>query len=307
MNIALYQIWYDEHSKPADNSGLHAFDCRHNPEFLKREIAHLLRFYDDVVRHGNDDDYFALLSPRFYEKTGIDMHQVTNFIKNNQGHDVYLFNPYPMNVYCNFNVWEHGEDNHVGLKELANHLFMTAGFEFDVNALHRNNIYTTVYCNYWVASKVFFDDFIAVLRSLDNAIDTMPDEQKSKYFSETTYRTQASFYPFIFERIICSYLLKNPQFNSCPYVYQNPFRGYNKMRAIEKAFYFSTDRAYFDKWEKERELTLVKQGYAIINELLYPKVTRFKFQPANKWLRSIIRHNNRKKIHLISQQLAKIG
>ncbi|MGP1607870.1 MAG: hypothetical protein ACTTGU_06980 [Moraxella sp.] len=306
MNIFLYQIWYDEHSQPNNNSGLYGFDCRHNPEFLKREVAHLIRFYDEIVCNGEDSDYFSLLSPRFCEKTGLRIQQVHNFIKDNKGYDIYLFNPYPMNVYCNFNVWDHGEDNHTGLKEITNKLFDMAGFDFNVNTPHRNNIYTTVYCNYWVASKVFFDDFINLLKLLDFTIDSMATEERSKYFSETTYRTKASFYPFIFERIICSYLLKNPQIRSLPYIYQNNFNGYNKMRSIEKAFYFSQERQYFDDWEKNNSLKLIKQGYNVIHELLYPKVDICKFKFANKWLRSIIRQNNKRKIHLISNKLSNI-
>lgn len=38
MQLHLYQIWYDAHSKPAKDSGLQPFDCRQNPEFLKEKL-----------------------------------------------------------------------------------------------------------------------------------------------------------------------------------------------------------------------------------------------------------------------------
>ena len=52
MKINLYQIQYDEKSKPAEDSGFFAFDCRANSEFLKREMAHMMRFYDEIISQG---------------------------------------------------------------------------------------------------------------------------------------------------------------------------------------------------------------------------------------------------------------
>lgn len=128
MNIFLYQIWYDEQTKPDEQSGLLAFDCRKNPEFLKREIAHLIRFYDEIV--ANNNDYFSLLSPRFFGKTGLTTNDVKQFALKNPNYDVYLFNPYPTNVYLHLNVWEQGKRHHRGLKQLTQNLLNKANINF---------------------------------------------------------------------------------------------------------------------------------------------------------------------------------
>jgi len=221
MKLYLYQIWYDKNTKPDEQSGLLAFDCRNNPEFLKREIAHLIRFYDEIVKDADNDNYFALLSPRFNKKTGLTIDQVKNFVLANPNQDVYLFNPFPMQVYSDMNVWDSGELQHEGLKELTQLLFDTANIKFDVYNKHRNTVYNTVYCNYWVASKSFLDNFVDFLKNLDKTIDNMPDYNRDKYFSDARYHTKASFYPFIFERLISSFLLLNSNYNVKPYIYNS--------------------------------------------------------------------------------------
>lgn len=273
MNLHLYQIWYDEKSKPAQNSGIKAFDCRNNPEFLKREIAHLIRFYDEIVDDSDDDNYFALLSPRFGEKTGLTVNEIKGFVSANPHHDIYLFNPFPTHTYVDMNVWNNGDSRHSGLKQLTQHLFDAASIDFDVYAIHRNNISNTVYCNYWVASKSFLDHFIRFIKNLDATINKMPRHQRERYFSTTQYNTEASFYPFIFERLICTFLLMNPNYSSKPYIYTYPFLGCHKLKTLENKFYFSKNRSFFDQWESNpNNINLINQGFSIVQNRLRPDV-----------------------------------
>lgn len=305
MQLHLYQIWYDAHSKPAKDSGLQPFDCRQNPEFLKRETAHLIRFYGEIVASANDDAYFALLSPRFYEKTGLKPAQIIGFLRNNVGYDVYLFNPYPMNVYYNLNVWQQGEHNHPGLLKLTNYLFSEAKVDFDVYAPHRNNIYNAVYCNYWVGSKQFYDQFISFLRHLDNTIHKLPNDKQALFFNQATYRTQASFYPFVFERMLSTYLLMNSEIKSKPYIYTKPFTGYHKLNRIESKFYFSDERSFFDEWENnQKDLKKIQQGFSMLSEVLYPNFNYFNNNNLNKLVRSLIKTLNISKIKDVRSHLS---
>lgn len=276
--IFLYQIQYDDKSKPSDESGFLTFDCRHNPEFLKREVAHLLRFYDEVVQYASDDSYFALFSPKFNNKTGLSSEDVKQFIDANPQQDIYLFNPYPMMTYRYFNVWEQLENSHSGLAGLAKNLFQQAKIDFDISVNHRNHNHQVVYCNYWVASKSFYDAFIPFVRLLDHTIDKMNDDEKAKYFEETNYITTACVYPFIFERVIVLYLFMNPQIQSLPYTFIGPFKGSYKLKNIEQNFYSSNLRKTFDLWEKQEHLSVeeLEEKFKIIHTILYPK-SRFKF------------------------------
>lgn len=296
MNLHIYQICYDEKSKPDENSGIEAFDCRDKPEFLKREVAHLIRFYDEIVKHADNDCYFALFSPRFNEKTGLTIKQVKDFVSNNPNQDIYLFNPFPMHVYLDTNVWENGEYRHKGLKKLTQQLFDMAGVDFSVYAMHRNSIANTVYCNYWVASKPFLDNFIEFVRWLDSTVEQMPDSKKEEYFSTAQYNTEASFYPFIFERLISTFLLMNPNHSSKPYVYSYPFLGCHKLKPLESNFYFSNRRPYFDEWETDpHNIDLVTQGFNMVQNRLRPNVRISRNKVVNRLSNSFL-----KKLYIVT-------
>lgn len=304
MKIHLYQIWYDEISKPDKQSDLLAFDCRNNPEFLKREIAHLIRFYDEIVKYADEDTYFALLSPRFSEKTGLTINRVNDFVLKNPNEDVYLFNPFPMHVYLDMNVWENGELQHEGLKELTQLLFDTAGINFNVYNKYRNTVYNTVYCNYWVASKPFLNDFIGFLKKLDNTIDHMPKYNRDRYFSDARYHTKASFYPFIFERLISTFLVLNSNYKAKPFVYSEDDFLVKKMKRIDRAFYLSASRKNFDSWEANtNNINLLKEKYLLLNNTLRPNISIFPFAFLNKWFASIIRRINKRRMAKLSGRL----
>lgn len=206
MSVHLYQIQYDEKTKPKEDSGFKIFDVRKNPEFLKRETAHLVRFYDEVVSQGGDNDFYGLFSPRFGEKTGLVAKNVKDFVDDNSGVDVFLFNPYPMLVNRHVNVLQHGEWMHPGLLRLASQMFIAAGINFDPTFEFKNTVENTIYCNYWVAKKSFFDVFIPFIKSNDKAIEDMPSEMRDQYFSDVKYYTKACYYPFLFERLISFFL-----------------------------------------------------------------------------------------------------
>jgi len=304
MKLHLYQIWYDENTKPENDSGLLAFDCRNNPEFLKREIAHLIRFYDEIVQDADNDSYFALLSPRFGEKTGLTIEQVKNFVVQNPANDIFLFNPFPMHVYFDMNVWSSGEVQHEGLKELTQFLFQAANIKFDVYTKHRNTIFNTVYCNYWVASKEFLDGFIGFIKHLDLTIDRMPESERAKYFSDARYHTKASFYPFIFERLISTFLLLNHHYKTKPFIFSEDSQLVKKMKRIDRCFYLSTSRTDFDNWEAGvHDIDLSEKKYLLVNNTLRPKVDVFPFVFLNKGLASLIRRINQRRMSRLSDRL----
>lgn len=275
MKIELYQTWHDEHSYPEDSTGLLPFDCRKNPEFHKRESAHLIRLYDEVIQKSDIESYFGLLSPKFSDKSKISIEQIRRHITENPGYDIYLFNPFPLLTYQNLNVWTHGESKHSGIIDLTQHLFNKAEFPINIKERHRNNLENTVYCNYWVASKNFFDDYIKVIKKLDLTIENMPHSDKNKYFSETTYCTTACFYPFIFERIICSFLLLNKNYNVKPYIYNHHSHIFNGSKKVNRKFYERELHIHFDSWEKNiADLDKIEYGINFVQNTLNPQLPK---------------------------------
>lgn len=288
MSIHLYQIQYDDHTKPSDESGFIGFDVRDNPEFLKREMAHMTRFYDEIVSKGVDEDFYGLFSPKFNDKSGLLSCDILDFSEKNPDADLYIFNPFPIHVYKYLNVWRQGEEHHPNIIKLANQMFDAADFDFDVASLHRNSIKNTVYCNYWVAKKTFFDVFIPFVKKMDKAINDMPDEMKSEYFSETNYLTHACFYPFIFERLISSFLVKNPIFDVRPYLYSDLSKIH--MGRVERSFSQHGGFNFFDRLESRKPSTeLTFKELQKIQRVLSPKVYIPFFPFLGRWLTSLLK------------------
>ena len=294
MSIYLYQIQYDDASRPSDTSDFKAFDVRDNPEFLKREMAHMIRFYDDIVSKGSDDDYYGLFSPKFNEKSGLSSAEVISFVKKNLEADVCLFNPFPMTIYKNLNVWRQGEANHPDLIRLANQMFNKAGFDFDAAGFHRNSLANTVYCNYWVAKKTFFDGFILFVKKMDHAINDMPEHMRAEYFCDAKYITKACYYPFLFERLLSTFLISDLGINytSEPYVYQAEPTG-ARLGKVEKAFFQHDGMSKFNQWELQApSVDEVAKKVELLRAFLNPKLTEGLALPIAIFFRSLIKSLN---------------
>lgn len=273
MDIFLYQIQYDDKTAASEDSGLLTFDCREKPEFLKRETAHFIRFYDEVVIHANDDDYFGLLSPKFGDKTGLTSIDVTQFIQDNPNQDIYLFNPFPMLVYMYLNMWVHAENVHLGLLDITDELFKKSNFDFEVSSLHRQNVHQVTYCNCWVAKKTYFDKYISLLKKMDKTIDEN-QVLRSKIFEFTEYANEkACFYPFIFERVLSTFLYLNPEIKSLPYKYQDKDIVTNRLNRIERKFCLSPLKDTFDEWESQKTVDVeeIRIKLDIMTNFLRPK------------------------------------
>ena len=221
MQTAIYQILYDDwivgHSDPA----FMIYDCRHNPERERRETAHMLRFYDEVICQTGCDDIFGLLSPKFARKAGLPGHAFVEWIEANPGHDVYFINPYPSVGYSTFNVWTQGEFWHPGLGELANSLFAAAGVPIRVEALPRNSAATLLYCNYWVGRRNFWHGFMRFVRSMVMAVENLDIPQRKRISDPTPYHLPATYFPFVFERLFSTYLVLQGNVNALAYRYSH--------------------------------------------------------------------------------------
>lgn len=291
MELNLYQIQYDDETSALSDSGFLTYDCRAKPEFLKREIAHLIRFYHEIVVRADTEDYFSLLSPKFNYKTGLTAQHIKEFITNNPEQDVYLFNPYPIHIYNYMNVWEQAKLNHPEILNLADDLFRITGINFKTTELHRNSIHQVIYCNYWVAKKSFFDQFIPFLQLLDDAIENMPVERRASFFAETNYRSPACCYPFIFERLLTTYLYLHPRIKSKAYEFSQPFKGYHYLNRIERKFYYGDSRKMFDQWERvnQPDIQEIEKVIKVITSILRPQI----YTPyVGKLLRSLVKSFN---------------
>lgn len=161
-----------------------------------------------------------------------------------------------------------------------------------------------------MASKNFFDTFIVLLKKLDSKIESLEDHKKSLFFSKTEYYTDATLYPFIFERIISTYLLINSSIKIKPYIYKDNFVGLKKLKSLEKKFFLGDTRVMFDDWEKnQQDISKIKSGYDLLQKIIKPPKDIFKNRHLNRIRRSIlerIRWKHNEKINHFITQLNKI-
>lgn len=166
-------------------------------------------------------DYCGLVSAKFNQKTRLAGSEFVEFILKNPGYDVYFVNPYPQLAYFFFNVWEHGEEHHPGLTDLTKRLLESAGYPPLLEDPGRNDHNTLLYCNYWVASKKFWQEYMTFLGPLFRLVQE--DERRrefSPYLGLTSYKgTQKDtpYFPFIFERLFSLFLITREDVRACPY------------------------------------------------------------------------------------------
>ena len=182
MTVSIYQIQYSDDVVGAFDPAFLKYDCRDNPESEKREVAHMLRFYDEGRWKHLGITHFGLVSPKFASKTGVSGESFVNWINANPGYDVYFINPFPQLSWWNFNVWTQGEFWHPGLTELGDALFSAAGYPIQIELLPRNTAASLSYSNYWVGSEGFWDIFMAFVRQLVAAVDDLSARDKKKAF-----------------------------------------------------------------------------------------------------------------------------
>jgi hypothetical protein len=294
LEINLFQIQYDAQSKPDENAEILAFDCRDQPEVLKREMAHMIRFYEQIVSQGDAESFFSLLSPKFSQKMGLNIEQLKQHMHAHANQDIYIFNPYPKHVYSYLNVVEHGETFHPGLKKLFKDLFIKADINFDVERKFRNGNDSACYCNYWVAKKKFWDHFIPLVKKLDQVIENMSPNQKKQYFSNTQYIVEACFYPFIFERLLSIFLVMNRgRYLVQDYVLPRHEVQKNNYGRVFNSFYYNHGKYYFDFIEKNSDdIEYIDQQLKKLRTFFNVKVERGPFYFFRKLQCSIMKNIN---------------
>jgi hypothetical protein len=219
--IRVYQIFYEgSQSKELDPAFI-PLDARRSPEPRLYEIYWLLKLFD--LGFYNDVDLAGVVSWKFRSKTHLTGTELIEFVRRNPGFDVYFVNPYPDLAYQFFNVWEHGERSHPGIKSLAQKLMDDAGYKLSIDEIGRNDYRSLLYCNFWVGSLRFWREYMRFLKPLFAcSTDGHGARDKNPYFCMTTHDLRpAPFFPFIFERFFSTFLLANSSIKACPYVHSS--------------------------------------------------------------------------------------
>jgi hypothetical protein len=216
-SVTIYQNYFDVSQIELLDPAFIAHDGTDNPRSELKEIALFRKLYRSGVY--KSARYTGIVSQKFRRKSGIAGRTFIEFIEGNTGFDVYFINPFPQNAYFSFNVWEHGNECHKGLADLAQRLFDAAGLGWKVADLPRNGPDSLLYCNYWAGNEKFWHAYMALIERLLAALDSMPQIERNRFFEDAYYLAPAPMLNFILERVFSSFLMVTPGLKGLGYRY----------------------------------------------------------------------------------------
>ncbi len=164
------------------------------------------------------DAITGIFSWKFLRKTWLTGPEVRGFIEANSHADIFLFNPFRTEMLMYKNVWRQAENDCPGFIELSEQLLGKLG--------HRLNLsegWTTdrdgVYCNYWAARKEVWERYFAFTEPIYEFIESKQDAELTRRLMERPYQDSGiRFVPYIFERLICTFLQQNPDIKVAPWI-----------------------------------------------------------------------------------------
>ena len=151
----------------------------------------------------DEDAFYGFLSPKFELKTSLNFALVRDFILgSDSATEVVLLSPSIHNSAYYLNVFEHGDAEHPGLKQVAQRLFERLGVPSDLDSLVSDSR-NTVHSNYFIAKPRFWRAWLAITEQMFAIAESPSDALGGALRTPTRYRggTHVQMKIFIMERI----------------------------------------------------------------------------------------------------------
>jgi hypothetical protein len=151
----------------------------------------------------DENTFYGFLSPKFKLKTSLSSQEVSEFILSaDSSVDVVLLSPSIHNSAYYLNVFEHGDAEHPGLKDVAKTLFERLELPGDLDSLVSDSR-NTVHSNYFIAKPRFWRAWLAINEKMYAIAETPGDALGQALCAPTTYRggTHVQMKIFVMERI----------------------------------------------------------------------------------------------------------
>src|SRR5882724_842756 len=162
----------------------------------------------------DENAFYGFLSPKFTRKTSLNSAAVREFIlAADSATDVILLSPSIHNSAYYLNVFEHGDAEHPGLKNVAKRLFERLELPDDLDSLVSDSR-NTVHSNYFIARPRFWRAWLAINEKMF-AIAEMPSDALGEALrTPTTYRggSTVQMKIFIMERMATWLLTSDRRF-----------------------------------------------------------------------------------------------
>ena len=151
----------------------------------------------------DEDAFYGFLSPKFKLKTSLSADAVgESVLAADPSTDVILLSPSIHNSAYYLNVFEHGDAEHPGLKDVAKRLFERLELHSDLDSLVSDSR-NTVHSNYFIAKPRFWRAWLAINEKMFAIAETPSDALGEALRAPTTYRGGSTVHMkiFIMERL----------------------------------------------------------------------------------------------------------
>jgi len=233
LEIKIYQIYFREEQINFLLSGfIPYFNQSSNSRQLYETEVFLDLFSDESKLQ--KESYYGAVSWKFGKKANLFPNDIFEFINDNPENELYLVNPYPELPHLYENPWIQGENVHPGLLKISQSVFDKSHYKIDLRSLILKPE-KQVYCNYFIASGLFWKKYISFLQEIILIIETDSNIQKV-IKKKTSHHYKASFFPFFLERLLPTYLYLNSHIKTASYQYDKDFlieRYLNKIKEME--------------------------------------------------------------------------
>jgi hypothetical protein len=182
----------------------------------------------------DEQTFYGFLSPKFKLKTNLTAAQAREFIVTSPAHtDVVLFSPSIHNSAYFWNVFEHGDSEHPGLKSVAERFFARIGRPTPLDSLVTDSR-NTVHSNYFIARPRFWRAWLGVTEQLYAIAEDQQDPLGAELRAATSYRGSVSvpMKIFLMERIATWLLVSDPTLVSCA---RDPFASRSRLYKLPMA------------------------------------------------------------------------
>jgi len=164
----------------------------------------------------DEDAFYGFLSPKFKLKTSLSADVVRESVRAaGSATDVILLSPSIHNSAYYLNVFEHGDSEHPGLKNIAARLFERLDMPIDLDSLVSDSR-NTVHSNYFIAKPRFWRAWLAVNEKMFAIAETPSDALGEALRAPTRYRggSNVQMKIFIMERIATWLLTRDRSFTA---------------------------------------------------------------------------------------------
>lgn len=209
-DLGCFEIRYRSDQKPALPPPFQVFDATAVNQPAYRELSAFERFVGDRI--WDQYAHTGLFSPRFLEKTGLDVQTFLRFMDDHPEQDVYLFHPFPRELSLANHFLELAELEHPGITAALDHVWCRLQGQVRPDLRLPQEALLCCHCHYMVGSRRFwsaYGSFISGFMDLLRREAAGPLHASTPYTLSRTEDTHLPMAVFAFERSLSLFLAQH--------------------------------------------------------------------------------------------------